>query len=277
MYEGDSVLLQSYDLMKGLAKGNWAIMQALFRHASHMYTVTLPEDAGQEDMEAADAATSNINAKSSLVFPHGYETQQHESGNEIDPSNFYEVIFDQVCASNEMTKSVLFGTQTGTVSGSENDTMNYFNKVERYRTNRAEQKIRQFVETSKRMLDGRTSDTFDFSVDIDWGPLFKVDAETRMTMMQTQAQALGSLIGNYVITPDEARALLTEEWSHIEYSDLTEDQMDILDRLNLAQVGQGKFSEANDPSPDTTSEMGGEEGGRPEGANQESGNQQVTR
>lgn len=269
MYEGDSVLVPSYDLMKGIAKGNWAVMQALFRNASHMYSVKVPPDADKDEFNAAVSATTNINAKSAMVLPSTeYDMQQFESGNEIDPTNFFDVVFDQVCAVHEMTKSVLFGTQAGTVSGSEVDVKNYYSKVERFRTTRGTRDVLEYLTQARRMLDGRTSTEYEYDADIEWGPLFKVDDETRIGMFQTASQAMTTLIGNYVLTPDEARELLTGEFTQIDLDSLTEDQMDVLDRLNLAQVGQFQGAEANDPSPDTNPRQGGQQGGRPEGARQ---------
>jgi len=273
-WEGDSVLIPSYDLLKGISKGNWALMQTLFRQASHMYEINLPDDADEEDLSSALKVSQNINSKSALVTPDGWNMQQHESGNEMDPRHFYEPVFDQICANHEMTKSVLFGTQTGTVSGSETDIKNYFNKVERYRSNRGVDKIHEYLTLAKRMMDGRTNDDFMFAPPIEWGPLFKVDRETRLNMLQTQSQGLSTLITNYVITPDEARNLMTQEWADIEYDGLTQDQRDVLDRINLAKVGQGVWAEANDPEPETVNEPESQ-AGRPEGARQSAGNSET--
>jgi len=270
-WEGDSVLIPSYDLLKGISKGNWALMQTLFRQASHMYEINLPEDADEEDLSSALKVSQNINSKSALVTPDGWNMQQHDSGNEMDPRHFYEPVFDQICANHEMTKSVLFGTQTGTVSGSETDIKNYFNKVERYRSNRGADKIHEYLTLTKQMIDGRTNDEFTFAPPIEWGPLFKVDRETRLNMLQTQAQGISTLITNYVITPDEARELLNQEWADVEYDGLSQQQRDVLDRINLAKVGQGAWAEANDPQPETVAEPESQ-AGRPEGARQSSGN-----
>jgi hypothetical protein len=78
---------------------------------------------------------------------------------------------------------------------------------------------------------------------------------------------LSTLITNYVITPDEARNLMTQEWAEIDYDGLTDAQRDVLDRINLAKVGQGAYSEANDPTPD--------EPGRPGGSRQERSNSET--
>lgn len=276
-WEGDSVLLSSYNLTKGISKGNWAVMQALFRNAAHLYTVKVPQNVAEEEYRAADDATRNINAKSSLTFPStDYDVEQHASGNEMDPTDFYDAIFDQLCAVHEMTRSVLFGTQSGTVSGSETDIKNYFNKVERLRSERVENELLSYAAHVKRMKDGRTKDAFDYDdVFIDWGPLFQVDRETKINMWQTAAQSVTTLIGQYALDPDEARALLSEEFVDIELDELSEEQMDVLDRIRLGASGQGPQALASEreytEGPPNQQTVTGESG-RPEGAQQSSEN-----
>lgn len=284
-YEGDSVLIPSYDIMKGISKGNWAIMQAVYRNASHVYSVKLPKGADDEDFGNAVDATRNINAKSAFVWPDTeYEFEQHESGNEMEVEQHFEVLFDQICASHEMTKSVLFGTQSGTVSGSETDIKNYFNKVERYRSNRAEDKLEEYLTQSKRMLDSRTGEDFEYEVDVEWGPLFRLDKEARIQAMQNGANALTTLIGSFALTPDEAREILTEDFVEIDLEDLTEEQLDELDRINLTRSGQGQSAMASEQeyvegeTPESgagnqstaAASQGGNQGGREQGQQQAS-------
>lgn len=252
-WEGDSILVASYDLLKGITKGNWAIMQGLFRNASHMYAVHLPSDADEDEFNQAMSSLTNMNAKSELILPRGteetqkYEVQQFKSGDMLEPQEYFDVVFDQICAVHEMTKSVLFGTQSGVVSGSETDIKNYFNQVERYRQNRGREKIMDFLGRAKNMLDGRTGNNATVNVELEWGPLFKVSNEDRLSMFMTQAQALTMMINGYMMTPDEARAVLSEEWAEIDLDSLTEEQRDELDRINLTQVGAWQGAERNEP------------------------------
>lgn len=269
-WEGDSILLASYDLLKGLSKGNWAIMQALFRNAAHLYAVKAPENVPDQEWQATNRATSNISSKSALTFPStDYEMDQFESGNELDPEPHYDAIFDQLCAVHEMTRSVLFGTQAGTVSGSEVDIKNYFNKIERLRNGRVTREILDYVEHAKRIKDGRTSHEYAYNgVEIEFGPLFKMDEQTRIQTYQTAAQAATTLIGQYAMTPDEARQFLSNEFVQIDLDDLSEQQMDELDRIRLATSGQsqGAIRSENEytEGPEMNSRTGGEEGGRPQ-------------
>jgi hypothetical protein len=177
-----------------------------------------------------------------------------------------------------MTKSVLFGTQAGTVSGSEVDVKNYFNKVERFQGTRAEDDIEEYLTRVKRMEDSRTSDDFTFTADIEWNPLFKVDSQTRVQMIQNEANALTTLIGSFAVTPDEAREILSEDFVGIDLDDLSEGQMDILDRINLTRSGQGTQAVRSEneytegPQSTAAASEGGREGGREMGQQQASEN-----
>jgi len=256
-WEGDSVLIRSFNLFKGVAKGNWAIMQALYRNAASMYAVHLPESLDDTDDEytAATQQLQNLNAKSELILPRGppsagndrdaYEVKQFDADNQLEPQEWYDVIFDQICACHEMTKSVLFGTQAGTVSGSDVDIKNYFNKVERYRTSRAEDKLVEFVRRVKVAIDNRTESTYDANITVRWEPLFDLSQEEKVNAFTRLAEGMNTAVNGYLLTPDEARDVLNEDWSASfdsdvldDLEDLTDEEIDFLDDVNQAQVGR---------------------------------------
>jgi len=239
-YEGDSVLLQSYNILKGLKKGNWAIMQTLFRYAAKLYHVELPEDADQEDYNNAIESMDNLNAKSEIVTPHGYSIEDYQTDGQLQPREYFDVLFDQICANNEMTKSVLFGTQSGTVSGSETDIKNYFNMVERLRNIVLTEIIKEFVERAYQLQDNRTGDTYTAQFEIEWGPLFKLSeidmAERTARLVQTVSQG----IDNFILTPMEARTILQQEWVDVELDwedEFSDEEIEFLESLNVHQQG----------------------------------------
>jgi hypothetical protein len=282
-WEGDSILVQSYDLLKGLTKGNWSVMQALYRNAANMYAVWMPEDADDEDYAAADSSLRNMNAMSEIIFPTpnndaGYDMEQFPSDNQLEPQEYFDVIFDQICAGHEMTKSVLFGTQVGTVSGSEIDIKNYFNKVERYRQGRGSDKILEFLNRTQQMLDGRVQTTdYEVELDIDWKPMFTVSETDRVELFVRLIQGLNTAIGGFLLTPDEARSVIAEDWAEDigsdvleDIGDMTEDQFELLEDLNLSQVGQStpeEREEASKGSPQEQAEGSGMQQGQSTGSN----------
>lgn len=239
-WEGDSVLVSSYHLLRGLKKGNWSLMQTIFRYAAKLYHVELPEDADEDDWEQADQNMQNLNAKSEIITPHGYEMDDFQTDGQLQPEEYFDVIFDQVCASNEMTKSVLFGTQTGTVSGSETDIKNYFNKVERLRQAEFTSDMHDFVSRAISLKDGRAGEDMSIDFDVTWGPMFKLSELDNAERLSRIMQTLSAAINDFILTPQEARSILQEEWAEADVnwqSEFSEEERDFLKTLNVAQMG----------------------------------------
>lgn len=241
MWEGDSVLITVYHILQGLKKGNWSIMQTLFRYAAKLYHVALPEDANDEDWEQADENLQNLNAMGELLTPAGYEVEDFQTDGQLDPEPYFEVMFQQVCASLEMTKSVLFGTQSGVVSGSETDIKNYFNQVQRLRQSRVDDDLHEFATRYYRMTEGRTdNEEYEADFDIEWGPLFKLSDLDQAEALTRTMQTLSAAINSFVMTPQEARSVLQEEWAEadIGWSDeFSQEEEEFLRTLNIAQMG----------------------------------------
>lgn len=256
-WEGDSVLVSAYHLLRGMKKGNWASMQTIFRYAAKLYHVELPEDADEDDWDEATKNMQNLNAKSELITPNGYEIADFQTDGQLDPQPYFEVLFEQICASMEMTKSVLFGTQSGTVSGSETDIKNYFNKVERLRHGDFESDMRKFVSHAISLSDARTAADYDTDFNVDWGPMFRLSELDNAERLSRIMQTIASGINNFVLTPNEARTILQEEWADVDIEwedDFTDEEEEFLRTLNIAQLGTEAALPRNDPDEN---DMGG--------------------
>lgn len=282
-WEGESVLTPCYDLLKWLKKANWAIGQTLFRYASKMYSVKVPDDATQEEWDEAQGALRNLNSKSEIILPSPeYEVDDYDTDGQLEPGEYFDILFEQICACTEMTKSVLFGTQQGTVTGSETDIKNYFNQVERLRSNDAEGRMREFIQMVSEVDTAEGTQLLsNFAsgepLEINWSPLFKLSEEDRIEAIRTESNALTMLANNYALTPDEVRSILSESWAEFEgLDDLEEEDYDLMDRISLNTVGAYEGGERAE------SEVTGEEpqgnprrqngGGREQGESSESSN-----
>lgn len=238
-YEGDSILVSSYHILKGIKKGNWSLMQTIFRYAAKLYHVALPEDADEDDWENANDQLQNLNAKGEVITPHGYEMDDFQTDGQLEPEEYFDTLFKQVCASNEMTKSVLFGTQSGTVSGSETDIKNYFNKVERMRQREVADDMREFVEHYVRLTDNRASEDYTAMFEVEWGPLFKMTELDQAETLSRKMQTLSAAINNFVLTPAEARSVLNEEWAELDIDNdaLSDEEREFIEAIQVAQMG----------------------------------------
>jgi hypothetical protein len=168
-----------------------------------------------------------------------------------------------------MTKSVLFGTQSGTVSGSETDIKNYFNKVERMRQRDIAPDMRRFASKAISLVDSRTGDDYDLDFTVDWGPLFKLSELDKAERISRVMQTLGMAINDFILTPQEARSILQEEWAEADInweSDFSEEEQNFLETLNVAQMGtEAVLNESSEMQGNPR--VGQNGGGREEGKN----------
>jgi hypothetical protein len=240
-YEGDSELQNVIHLIKALHKGNWASMQTLFRHSAPLHVLKPPDGVSPDEWDQANNEMKNINSKSSFTLPPSstagdWELEAVGNGETIETSDKFDAIFSQICAGTEMTKSVLFGTQSGTVSGSETDIKNYFNQVNRLREGRVEDDIEEVVRRFN-SWDKSLIPNIALGYDVNWEPLFKIDHLDQSEMVRTEIQALSNAVNDYLLTPDEAREILDERWARldtdIDLDDLTEEQLDYIDRVTV--------------------------------------------
>lgn len=248
-WEGNSVIMPAYHYLKDSFKGSWAVMQTIFRYSSPLYELSLPQRINDPD-EVSEIRNEwqNLNAKAEAVLPPDFELNLHSTEGQLQPAEYFDVIFDEICAATEMTRSVLFGTQSGTVSGSETDVKNYFNQVHRMRQNRFEDDIDAFVRMVFR-LSPSTVPSFALGYKLEWEPLFQLNEQDAEEVRVREMQRLKSMLDSFAIEPDEIREYAREHWD-MDLDELTDEEIEFLKSLNHAQVGapfegEGESSEGN--------------------------------
>lgn len=264
---GESVLTPVLQPLKATHMGFWAIKNILYRYSAPLHAVEPPETWGMDEWNEAEADMSDLSMMSDALLPPGSELSVAEGVSEFDPEPFFSVLINALCAGTEFTKSVLEGTQTGTVSGSETDVKNYFNFVERLRTGEIESEMLAGYEKVARH-DPSTVPQVSDGLTIDWGPLFKPTDLERAEGMVSIVTAATNGIKNYVLTPTEARSVIEAGWAEFDMDadlgePLTEAEMDELDRINMNEAGQGR--QDNEPQDRVSPQQGGNQGGRPDG------------
>lgn len=237
-WEGDAVLRPIIHLLRWLHKANWAVAQKLFRHSSPLHVMSYDEGTDDEYISKAERAVENINAKSSITEPPGFDLRTEQNDGDAEIGDSFDVLFNQICAATEFTRSVLFGTQAGTVNGSETDIKNYFNKVETIRGGRFEDDLREAVNWYAQ-FDANDYE-FDPGLDMEWGPLFKLSALDRAEAMARHVQLVTQATSNFILTPEEARSILDEQWADWTGVDLGDDIETTLEELKIIQSAEGE-------------------------------------
>lgn len=265
---GESVLTPILQPLKAAQLGFWSIKEILRRYSAPLHAVEPPESWSMEDYDDAEDKMGDISMASDAVLPPGAELSVAEGVSEFDPEPYYDTLVKPICAGTMFTKSVLEGTQTGSVAGSETDVKGYFSNVNVFRQQEIESDLREIakkISTYDQSAIPRVASVE--SVDFDWGPLFKISSLEQAEGAVSLITAATNAIKNYTLTPDEARSLVEEEWAtfdiDVDLDDLTEDQMDTLDRININEAGQG--IKDNEPV-NRSATVSGQQGGRPEGS-----------
>lgn len=208
-WEGQSLLRSPYHLLKMLFKSDWSLSETMFRYSSPVYSLTLRQNDGNEELQKARKQFRNVNAKSDVVLPHGWDMEVHETDGQLDPEQYIEPLIQQICASVEMTKSVLFGTQSGTVSGSETDITNYTTQVERMRQNQTESEFQYFIKWLS-VRDLSVVPTFALGYEIAWNDLFEPSALDKSEVLNRNVQSIKMAEEYAAISANEARDLFKE-------------------------------------------------------------------
>lgn len=267
--EGDSMLTPVIHSLVGITKAEWALGQTLLRYTAPLHVVEIDKEVSpkENDWEShineVDDQLDNLNTKSSLTLPPGHVAKTLTADSDIDPEPYLDGLINNVCAGAEITRSVLQGTQAGTVSGQSTDAKNYFNLVEKNRENEYSEKLRNGV--NRYMTYTGRSGSLE---DIEWGPLFKVDAVERVDGMMTLVSAISNAVGSYLIPLDDAQEILEEQWAEfdadIDPGELTEEELDLLDRVNTTKGKQ--YQEGNSAEQEYESKhLGNNGGGRESG------------
>jgi hypothetical protein len=270
-HEGDSVLLPIFIPLKSLVKTQWAMGQTVFRYSAPLYAVQTPERYGEDEFEAVNDQIEGLNSASDITLPPGCELESHGSATSLDPEPYHDKLIEDCCAGTEFTKSVLMGTQTGTVSGSSTDIKNYFNEVQKTRHGLHRASIEWFIDTLNEW--GLTSLSSDDIV-IEWGPLFRIDTLDRMEALVRLTTAASQAVNNYLLEPNEVRDILAAEWADLDI-DIDDEGMGDLDEEDYALIsslfGDNPSGEEPDGNPRVGQNGGGQEVGNTTDPNDPSG------
>lgn len=250
-WEGNSILLSIYIPLKSLVKAQWAMGQTVYRYSAPLYAVETPERYGQDEFDTVNEQIEGLNAASDVTLPPGCSIEAHGTTDSLNPEPYHDKLIEDCCAGTEFTKSVLQGTQTGTVSGSSTDIKNYFNNVQKLRHGPLEDDITEWLDTFNEWgLIPLSSD----DVEIEWGPLFKVDTVDRMEAMFRLTTAASTAVNNYLLKPEEVREVLAAEWAELdididadELSDFDDEDYTFISQLMDGSLGESEESVEGNP------------------------------
>lgn len=245
--EGDSVISPIFNPAKALAKAEWALGQTLLRYTAPLHVVEIEDTVSplngdwEDHIDEMNQQLDGITNKSNVTMPPGHTLDTESTDGNIDPEPFVTTLVNQTCAGAEITRSVLLGTQAGTVSGSSTDIKNYYNQVQRAQRNTHEPKMREAARMAFN-FDASVVPSFSLGFELEWEPLFEIDELDRTEAMTRVMTAVTNGVSNYLLKPEDAQDIIEAEWAELDIdtehiSDLDEEDYDLLDRINQHKRG----------------------------------------
>jgi phage-related protein (TIGR01555 family) len=198
--QGRGVLFPAWNWLELFDNNTWSFGQAMFRYGSGFPFLTI-KDASDTELEEAEALWANVTARTGLV---GDDRHQLEfvgaAGKALDFSGANEVGLKLVSIAMGMPYALVVGAHAGTISGSETNSSELYDKIESIQRNEIEPLVFDFI---TRFYEVGLISRIDFG--IKWIPLWQLDSKELATIEYTNAQSDQIYLQLGILSPNEVR------------------------------------------------------------------------
>ena len=182
-YHGMSKLVPLFDQFQIKKNMELGMGHAIYRFASPISTLYLPDDADEDEFEEV-SKTYYLEDRNEFVFPTSYRLEFHNSKYALDPSPYIEKMWQSMAAGSEFDKVTLMGSQEGSVTGSWVNQANYFGEIADAQKLKCEPVIREFI---SKMQSWNILPEAEY--EITWPTLWELDEKNKSEMDKNLAQS----------------------------------------------------------------------------------------
>ncbi len=222
---GLSIFDPVYDKLLIKKNTDYALGETVWKNASMLDHLELPEEAKPEHFTWATENFKDINVKSEFVTPFGFKIHRLDSNKNLRPREYVDYLLNTIGSGLRMGRTVLIGAQAGSLAGSEFNMKDYHGVISNEQTEFVEPIIyRPFF--NRMLAENITKEKGNYT--LNWNPLFEMDAKDvaeienkNATTAQAIAKTLLDLDGigypvevqdgkAYVRLPDSTQGILLE-------------------------------------------------------------------
>lgn len=186
--KGISIFETLYDKFTVKKNMDYAIGEVMISTAKPFPVLTLPDDADDDEMDAADGELDNIDIKSHFIMPTGYDLKFEGPTNVLNPKPYTDYMLQTLAAGSLGSKVALLGAEAGALTGSQVNIGEWYVSVADEQKNVVEPMLREF---NKRLEDMKIippgKDKFE------WAALYEMDDKEKGLIEASKAQALASI------------------------------------------------------------------------------------
>lgn len=203
---GDSIYTRMQQLLIVFDNTVWTVGQMMFQMVLKTLKTNLKEKSADEIAEIADEVEDEVNSLS-LWLLHKDENAEEEldmPSSTMNMSGFDEIIEfmkDMAAVATRRPKSIVFGAQSGTLSASDVDSLNYYQRVNSLQESHLRPNVEQLVDYVVQSL----SDYSDPDYHVRFNDLYTYDDQTKAEIRLTRAKAYDLEVKNDILSAQEIR------------------------------------------------------------------------
>jgi SPP1 gp7 family putative phage head morphogenesis protein len=185
---GISMFEPLYDKYTVKKNFDFAMGEVPFSTAKPFPTLTVPDDADDDEVKAADESMEFIDVKSHFTLPKSYALEFQGPTSVLNPKPYGDYLLQTLAAGSLGSKVALLGTEAGSVTGSEVNVGEWKDSVKDEQTNVIQPKLQELLKLltlNKIIPEG--DDEFD------WAPLWELDDNEQADVASKKSTAAMNL------------------------------------------------------------------------------------
>lgn len=205
--QGRSLLEPLYDILTVFDTSVWSVGQILHDFTFKVYKSKDIEDLSSQDKKELSMIMDFMFRTEALaMIAEGEElTKQGTSVSGI--KDLLDFVWDLLAGAARMPKTVIKGQESGTITGAQYDVMNYYSRIVADQENEMKphlEKLIRMLLMAEKELGGRI-DPESLEWEIQFNPLWNVDAKTDAEIRKIVAETDQIYLLNNIVTADELR------------------------------------------------------------------------
>lgn len=205
--QGRSLLEPLYDILTVFDTSVWSVGQILHDFTFKVYKSKDIENLSPQDKQQLSMIMDFMFRTEALAMIANDEELTKQSTSVSGIKDLLDFVWDLLASAARMPKTVIKGQEAGTIAGAQYDVMNYYARIAADQENELKPHIEMLIRMlmmAEKELGGRI-DPESLEWEIQFNPLWNVDAETDAKIRKLVAETDQIYINNNVLTADEIR------------------------------------------------------------------------
>ncbi|WP_240793321.1 anti-CBASS protein Acb1 family protein [Psychrobacillus vulpis] len=205
--QGPSLLEPLYDILTVFDTSVWSVGQILHDFTFKVYKSKDIENLDTKDKQQLSMIMDFMFRTEALAMIAADEDLTKQSTSVSGIKDLLDFVWDLLASAARMPKTVIKGQESGTITGAQYDVMNYYSRIVAEQENEMKphlEKLIRMLLMSEKELGGRV-DPESLEWEIQFNPLWNVDAKTDAEIRKIVAETDQIYLVNGIITTDEIR------------------------------------------------------------------------